>query len=584
MYGRRSLLLTVLIGIAVAFVFVVGTGFLESPTRAAGNGYRFQVTGLRWMTAVNNGYVIPNSKKAFNSYNQPSVDENGLVVFRARGKGHPRATGVYSAHIKGGLLESGADLLAKVPYPNNLGTDFNEFPSIPRVSPTSGLIATRANHEPVYTYVLPDGSETRAGTTGIYVTERGKGLITAASKLGGVPDFEFFAVPGTDPAVPFDVFPGSPSVTDSGLVVFKGNYTVNGIPKTGAFFRQIYETPGGGKHPAGILATTDTEIPNAPPSLGYREMTFGSVSPPTAAGGRAVFVAVDNEEDPHMGGLYIVDIGETPELEPIVEIGKPVPGLEQIALNRIGEALAFDGRFVTFWGAWGNDTKTVRLYCPEEGNADRRAFCKGGDPLSRFDKEEERWFQEKAVPVRQALFMFDTYTGNVFLVSDTDDFDDFLFWGYTGMVPGVGHEADDSDGEAPRWRSSAYAAVSNGVVAFKARTGILGKKNEYFDPVDGVYLAQPMAGTALGVVVETGMDGWILDPSMPPLLREVYPITELGIEREGLRGDFLAITARMGTEEDGWAGIYVTDVSRAFRQQKDDTPLKVPENRTRGNW
>lgn len=531
---------------------------------------------LNWTVAVNNGYYIPKTKKLFNSYNQPSVDENGLVVFRARGKGHPRATGVYSIYLKGGLLESGADLLSLVPYPNNLGTEFNEFPSIPRVSPTTGLIATRANHPPVYAYVLPDGSETRAGTSGIYVTERGKTLITAASKLGGVPDFEFFAVPDTDPAVPFDVFPGSPSVTDQGLVVFKGNYTVEGVPKTGAFFRQIYETPGGGKHPAGTLATTDMEIPGAPPSFGYKELTFGSVAPPTATGNKAMFVAVDNEEDPHFGGLYIAEIEDKPRLDALVEIGKPVPGIDHIALNRIGEALSFDGRFVTFWGAWGNETKTVRLYCPDEGNADRRAFCKGGDPLSRFDKEEERWFQEKEVPLQQGIFMLDILTGNAYVVTDTSDFDDFLFWGYTGMVPGTGHEAEDTDGEAPRWRSSAYVSVSNGIVAFKARTGDLGKKNDYFDPVDGIYLSEPMAGPGNVVVVETGMDGGILDPSMPPVLREVYPINELGIEREGLRGRFLAITAKMGTEEDGWAGIYVADVSRSFltnRKQRSKGPV-----------
>ena len=43
-------------------------------------------------------------------------------------------------------------------------------------------------------------------------------------------------------------------------------------------------------------------------------------------------------------------------------------------------------------------------------------------------------------------------------------------------------------------------------------------------------------------------------------------ITELGIEREGLRGDWLTINAKMGieggTEEDGLAGIYLTKVPK----------------------
>ena len=34
-----------------------------------------------------------------------------------------------------------------------------------------------------------------------------------------------------------------------------------------------------------------------------------------------------------------------------------------------------DGRHVGFWGARGNQTRTVRLYCPTEGNQDRVAYC-----------------------------------------------------------------------------------------------------------------------------------------------------------------------------------------------------------------
>lgn len=35
-------------------------------------------------------------------------------------------------------------------------------------------------------------------------------------------------------------------------------------------------------------------------------------------------------------------------------------------------------------------------------------------------------------------------------------------------------------------------------------------------------------------------------------------ITELGIERESFRGGWLVVNAKMGTEEEGWAGIYRT--------------------------
>jgi hypothetical protein len=36
------------------------------------------------------------------------------------------------------------------------------------------------------------------------------------------------------------------------------------------------------------------------------------------------------------------------------------------------------------------------------------------------------------------------------------------------------------------------------------------------------------------------------------------PVTSLGLERDSLRGRWLAITAGMGNGEIGWGGIYVT--------------------------
>ena len=51
-----------------------------------------------------------------------------------------------------------------------------------------------------------------------------------------------------------------------------------------------------------------------------------------------------------------------------------------------------------------------------------------------------------------------------------------------------------------------------------------------------------------------------MDPEAPAGSK----ITELGLEREGLRGDWLVVNAKMGieggTEEDGMAGIYLTRV------------------------
>jgi len=46
-----------------------------------------QAEPLTWQTIVNNADLMPGSTVTFNSFNQPSVNANGLVVFRARSKG-----------------------------------------------------------------------------------------------------------------------------------------------------------------------------------------------------------------------------------------------------------------------------------------------------------------------------------------------------------------------------------------------------------------------------------------------------------------------------------------------------------------
>jgi len=205
MYGKRVLLLTLAFLLAAAFVPAPLDMIRNGSAQSLKNGKSARVDkkiksnsgipfrAVNWNTVVNNSYYIPKSKKVYNSYNQPSVSRNGNVVFRARGKGQPRATGIYLRAQWGGPLWSFVDLLTDVPYPNNLGTAFNEFPSIPRISPEAGLVATRGNHQPVFVYELPDGSETRAGTSGIYAVLDGENAVTAASKLGAVPEMEFLS-------------------------------------------------------------------------------------------------------------------------------------------------------------------------------------------------------------------------------------------------------------------------------------------------------------------------------------------------------------------------------------------------------
>jgi hypothetical protein len=64
-------------------------------------------------------------------------------------------------------------------------------------------------------------------------------------------------------------------------------------------------------------------------------------------------------------------------------------------------------------------------------------------------------------------------------------------------------------------------------------------------------------------VVDNRTDGQLMDPEAPV----GSTVVEVGLEREGLRGDWLAVSAKMrvegGTEEDGMAGVYITKVPGA---------------------
>jgi hypothetical protein len=529
-------------------------------TSAFSASTRFSLAPLTWQTIVNNSFSMPNSDKTYSSYGQPSVNSNGLVVFRARSTGSgQRMTGIYSRQFPKGQIREVADLTTLVPYPNNLGTTFQEFSAIPRIAENSDYIATRGNHQPVYKYLLPDGTETRTGTTGIYVQFNGGLLFNGTSKIGLAPGFANHAVPNLDQLTAFDVYPGAPAITDNGTIVFKGNYAVDSVGKTGIFYRELISTPSGGKTAVEMVASSDTEIPNAPPS--FRKMSFGSTAPPSVSGDQLVFVGLDNEEYPNFGGIYLAPIRPNPELRTLVSINSPLPGVKIDAITRLGEGLAFDGRYVAFWGAWGNETKTVRLFCPEDGNRDIIAYCNGVDPNSIFDVESGRWYQDKQVNVDQGIFIYDMYADYAYLVAQTkSDFDDFLFWGYSGRPPGVGTLNEEEDGEEPpRWRSAAFIAASDGVVVFKARTGDQSPTGEYISPIDGIYMKNAIARSPIQVLVETGMNSDVLDPSIPG---GVLPIIGVGIERDGFRGNKLAITASMADSENGWGGIYFTNISR----------------------
>jgi hypothetical protein len=296
---------------------------------------------------------------------------------------------------------------------------------------------------------------------------------------------------------------------------------------------------------------------------------FGSTSPPSAAGPKVVFSGFDNEENPTLGGIYLAPLSHKPQLRTLVSIGERVPGQPKTdTFNKLGEGNAFDGRYVGFWGAWGTATKTVRLYCPTEGNKDRIAYCNQqlvcagtgetlGDANSVCNDTSDpnygiSCYQDKQVPVHQGIFASDSKPGSAQVVATTGStFHDFLFWNYSGSTPCVGggdsQEGAEDDGEPARWRASAFVAVSGQSTAFKAVAG---------DAV-GVYLSKG-PGQAIVTVLDTQTDGQLVDPEAP----FGSTVTEVGLEREGLRGNWLAVSATMGveggTEEEGMAGVYIT--------------------------
>lgn len=558
---------------------------------------------FKWQVVVNNGVVVPGDTRLFNSYNQPSVNVNRMVVFRGRSKGGTTgepAHGVFYRNMaRGADLKTLFDRNTLVPQPNDVSSTFTEPPAFPRIDMWSNTIASRGSHQPAWDYLLPDGTETRAGTTGIYTNPFGD-LIAGASNLGVVPDFGFFAAPGSG-GVKFDVFPGAPAVADRRTLVFKGNYTVveNGLSvgKTGVYYRKLKDapigsgnlSPAGGTSPAILIANSDTVIPGS-----KGQVKFGSTAPPSAVGPFAVFAGFDNEDNPTMGGIYgTLLTGPVPKLLPLVKIGAKVPGEATGALfNKLSEGLSYDGRFVGFWGAWGTDTKELILQCPTDGNKDIIAYCQElyGDGINPGTISAGF---HATVPVHQGIFIYDTVTGLTRSVAKTpNDFTDFVYWNFSGKAPssggsseGGGSEGGD-DGEPARWRSAEFVAVSGLVdgnllnnnydVAFKARTAEL-VNGSYANPIDGIYVRKgPDALQPFATVVVTGMDGTLVDPAatyipvdesgnpIPGATPLPLPVTAMGVERDGFRSNVLAITVSMANDVAGWAGVYLTTVPAKY--------------------
>jgi hypothetical protein len=521
---------------AVLGIGLTALGVLVPPGRAESLPFSVGIV-------VNNGTLMPGESVFFNAYNQPSINDAGLVVFRARGKGGGQGqppTGIYSRLLPSlpflpAVPSAVATRGSLVPQPNNQDATFVEFPSFPRLDASSDALAFRGQSSPVWR-VSPDGE--LLGTSGVYSTLDGV-LGTAVSQLGALPGFERYAVPGTN--LRFDQFPGAPSPTGD-RVVFKGNWTTASVGSaTGVYFRDVRAL--GGDALLQRIADTQTLIPGDP--LGRR---FGSTAPPSAAGSRAVFLGVDVEEAPTVGGLYLSQLDGDPEaLKPLVAIGGLADLLGPGGLRQIGEAVSFNGKALAFWGAWGEATVQQQLLCGTDGNQALLEYCREQSPAGDG-------VYIKEVPVNQGIFLTEVDSLVTRLVASTGaQFDTFLNWNFSGRPPGVGEsEEPESELELARWRSSAFLALEDRWLAFKA---------EQLAPVDGSVVAQVQDGIYLadlltrdnGVqsLLQTGQDGGMLDPQAKGMA-----ITALGLERDGFRQGRLVFVASMANEEESWAGIY----------------------------
>lgn len=181
-------------------LFAIGCGNSDSGVGDALSGVQFNppapgdpcaiaqqnATG-KWVTVVNAADAPPGAETLrYFSFNQPSVNRLGTVVFRGRARG---STGGEQAQSEGGgpltgvwfrslcssegILTKMVDRNTLVPAPNSNGVNFRETPSIPRIDADFDFMATRGNHQPVETVTLPDTTTTNPASeswAGIYAT------------------------------------------------------------------------------------------------------------------------------------------------------------------------------------------------------------------------------------------------------------------------------------------------------------------------------------------------------------------------------------------------------------------------------
>lgn len=536
---------------------------------------------FKWRTVVDNNKKPPGlTTERFFSYNQPSLNDSGMVVFRARAKpptggqsSGEQTHGIFTRNMSANtaikVIASTKEPHDVVPSPNNITNPkpatFNEFPAFPRIDKLSNTVVFRGQSQP--TWEDPVLGKL-GGTSGIYAKVSSV-LKTGVRNLEVTAGFPQYSVPSGaldvgSPLTRFDQFPGTPAISETNRITFKGNYADNGVSKTGIFYRNNINQKGDVRAIAwtGLNIPDDKGVPTT--------AKFGSTAPPSSADNQVVFTGFDNEDNPTAGGIYHARLGTVnPRLKALVSIGTPVPDELGATFTRFGEALSFNGRYISFWGAWGtgepnpmmsgNGWKPLELVCPKDGNKDVIQSCLDQDNSGIAGDGNYILFE----PENQGMFIYDTISKTSKMVARTGDssgFTDFLFWSFTGAPSTAGGSEDGStdDREPPRWRSSAFAAINNQNIAFKAKKSLS----------NGIYLRlkqQPiitvldstMMGNMLDkktIIVVNNNDGTTVKVPLSQLL-----MTSFGLERDGFRNGKLAISASMAdlTATYSWAGIYI---------------------------
>ncbi|MFT5699003.1 MAG: hypothetical protein ACI8ZB_001859 [Desulforhopalus sp.] len=515
-----------------------------------------------WEVVVNNGDIAPGTEdETFFSYNQPSINDAGIVVMRARAKasdGGKKSQGQSENESSGGITSgiftrdmsvANSDIIPvalkgdTVPSPNNLDATFNEFPAFPRVDAKSNILAFRAQTKPSWI----NSDEERTGQAGVYTADAKTpgSLMTGIRNISAEDGFSGYLVPNQTDPTRFEQFPGAPSPTGD-IIAFKGNWTTSGddgVGMTGVYYRDTSDT----NSPVVKIAERGDLIPDnaVPTSFPSSELpaVFDSTAPPSAAAGKMVFTGLDNELNPKAGGIFMANLEKDTKLTTVAGFNTSVPG-NSGTLNAFGEGLSFDGRYVGFWAGWGDDTFGKTVSCGADGNASLTASCNSGS----VDGNGEYTFDVKA---HQGIFLADTEKNELYLVAQIGDeigengdvLEDFMFWNYSGKPEDKGNS--DEEGEGPRWRSSAFIAIDGDDVAFKGLSSS-GEEGIYgaFDVTSGPF--------DLHTFLETGWIGDVLDPMATGL-----DIIALGIERDGFRNGRLAINAGMEKDGASWAGVYV---------------------------